>query len=366
MKFLPKLNSKIELGNLSFLPPNATKVERLLPSHMQVHCVEKLREFIYAGSQYYYLTVLIKQFIINGYSNRNPLAPEYIIKTRNNNLLESKLIANANPLIAVLIGISGTGKSVAVERILTTYCTQVIEHAKFEKSYLLMDQLVWLKIDFPCQPTMRSFCLCILDKIDQILGTDYFSLFSYQKQKEEERIEQVAKILWLHGVGLFIVDEFQGITKANGMEKRLILDFLEKINIVVGIPTLLIGTPSALSVLPDVFLSTIVRWSKFSFNEEWNSLVHELLKYQWTLHEVENFSDISRELFEVSLGITDIAIKLYIAAQQYCINRDIARVTPEIITLVNREKYKLVQPMLHVLREEDTKNLLQYSAIVSK
>lgn len=363
LKFLTRSNLKTSLKSIAYSPVNASKEEKSLPSHIKVHCAERLRQFIHASFQHRYLAELIKQSIIDGYIHRNPLTPEYIMKTREKNLLNGVPMSSDFPLIVSLIGISGTGKSIAVERILTTFCSQVIKHSEFKNKYLLIDQLVWLKVNFLCEPTIGDFCLCILDKIDQLLGTPYFLLFRYQK--EEERLEQVAKILWLHGVGLFIVDEFQNIIKATEKEKQVILDFLEKISTVIGIPILLIGTP-ALSALPDVFLFNTVKWNEFSFNEEWDGLIYELLKYQWTSKQVENVKCISKKLYEVSMGIIDIAIKVYISAQQYCINRNIAQLTPEIIMLVSRDKYKLIQPMLHAFRGENKSCLFQYPDLASK
>lgn len=363
LQFLPRYDIEATVRNISYSPPYVSKRERKLPNYIRVHCVERLREWIHALSQHRDLSEMINKIIIRGYIHRNPLTPEYIMKTRMKNILAGVPQFNGISPISSLIGISGTGKSIATERILTTFYPQVIKHSEFKKKYLLVDQLVWLKVDFLCEPTISSFCLCILDKIDQILGTPYFSLFRYQK--EEERIEQVAKILWLHGVGLFIVDEFQNITKAIEKEKRAILDFLEKISAVIGIPILLIGTPS-LSALPEVFLSNTVKWNEFNFNEEWDGLIDELLKYQWTSKKVENVKCISKNLYKVSMGIIDVAIKVYISAQQYCINRNIAQLTPEIILLVSRDKYKLIQPMLHALRGKNIKSLFQYPDLASK
>lgn len=347
MKFLPKIDNQVLLEDITFLPTCVSENERILPKYIRVHCVEKLHDYIFACPKYFYLAELIKSFIIDGYRDRNPLTSQYIVKTREQNLLDKKNIGNNRSRIATLVGLSGTGKSSAVKKVLTTYCTQVIEHAKSKEKQLLMDQLVWLKVDFTCKPTIGNFCLYILEKIDQVLSTTYFSFFQYQKDRE--RIEQVAKILWIHGVGLLVVDEIHNIRDASPRAKDEILDFLEKISDVTGIPVLLVGDLSALSLLPNTFLVNMLKWNKFDFDEEWDMFVRQLLKYQWTYQDCEDAQEISRELYKCSLGIVDIAVKLYISAQQFCINRELHKLTPEIITLISKERFKLIQPSLRHL-----------------
>ena len=343
--------------------PNPSERERNLPSHLRVHCVEKLREWAYPWSAHKDLAKMILRIINIGYSHRNPLTPEYIVKTRMENLLDYNTSLKIVPTIGVsLIGISGTGKSVAVEKILSNYYPQVIKHSEDREKNLLIDQLVWLKVDCLYNPTAKTVCLEILDKIDQILDTPYFPLFKHEK--EDEIMMQVAKILWLHGVGLLVIDEIQELVTAGNKAKLALQGFLEKMCCVIGIPILLIGNPLACSVLPDTFRSNFLRWDRLKYDVEWGKLMRNLFRYQWTSEQAENTSYISRMLYESSLGVVDVAIKVYISAQQYCINLGIRSLTPDIITLVSREKYRLIQPMLYALQKGIESDLKQYPDLV--
>jgi hypothetical protein len=358
---LPSSNIETLLRKMVYCPP-INERERSLPSHVRVHCVEKLREWIQPWSTHKNLAEIILCIIGNGYIYRNPLAPEYILKTRMKNLLSyntnSKIMT---PIVASLIGISGTGKSIAVERILSTHYPQVIKHSVSKEKCLLIDQLVWLKIDCPHNPTIKTFCIQILSKMDQILDTSYLTLFS--RQNEDDLMIQVVKILWLHGLGLLVVDEIQQLTMASNKAKLTLQVFLKKMCNVTGIPILLIGTPLALSVISDTFLSNFLRWDRLD-DEDWKKLMCNLFKYQWTSESTEFTSYISSKLYENSLGIVDIAIKIYISAQQYCINRGIHSLTPEIITLVSLEKNKLIQPMIYALRNGFEKGIKHYPDLV--
>lgn len=351
------------MRKIAYCPPPISKEEKILPSYLRVHCVEKLREWIQPWSTHKNLAEIILRSINDGYIYRNPMTPEYIMKTRKKNLLDD----NTNPKIvspigASVIGLSGAGKSLAVERILSTHYLQVIKHSADKEKCLLVDQLVWLKIDCPYNPTVKTFCMQILDKIDQILDTSYFHLFYYQN--ENDLMMQVAKILWLHGLGLFVVDEVQQLTTAGNKAKVTLQVFLEKMCCVTGIPILLIGNPLACSVLPDTVFSNFLKWDRLKHDEEWEKLMRNLFKYQWTSKQAKNTSYISRKLYEISLGIIDIAIKMYISAQQYCINCGICSLTPDIITLVSREKHKLIQPMLYTLQKGIESDLEQYPDLV--
>lgn len=325
--------------------PNMSDHERRLPQHLRVHCLERLRRLFQPYTAHEEIINLVTGLISNGYAHRNPLTPDFAIKNRKQNLLIAQLgEANYSGMKASLIGLSGIGKSISVERSLYALYSQVIHHSE----RLLIDQLVWLKIDCPSNPSVKTLCSAILSELDRLLGTSYVGLFSWQNV--DDLMIQVAKLLWLHGLGLFIIDNIHELADAQNMVRVTFMDYLNNLGTVLGIPVLLVGTPLAIPVLTPEFLDNMLNWHPLSLGKDWNLFAQALFRYQWTDGYVDISRYISAKLHEISCGIVDVAVKLYISAQQLSISRSVGCLTPEILEVVSNERYLLLKPFLRAFR----------------
>lgn len=68
-----------------------------------------------------------------------------------------------------ILGISGVGKTTAVERILSLY-PQVIGHHEYQGRPLTVMQVVWLKLDCPFDGSIKGLCLNFFQVIDDSFG----------------------------------------------------------------------------------------------------------------------------------------------------------------------------------------------------
>ena len=86
------------------------------------------------------------------------------------------IVATADSLS--IIGISGIGKTTAIERLLLMY-PQVIKHEMYEQQPFNRTQIVWLKIDYPYDGSLSTLCKSFFKAIDDLLGTRYLEKFGY-------------------------------------------------------------------------------------------------------------------------------------------------------------------------------------------
>lgn len=319
---------------LTIYEPPFNESERQIPNHLRMHCAERISDLFIPFNSYQLLEESLRTIIYKGYSHRNPLDLDYICRTRQKNLLNSRSIFNFG---GSLIGLEGTGKRTAISRILSTKYKQTYEHVNKERRFII-EQVLWILIDCPVETPTRMICLHILHDIDRVLGTSYSELFYWQK--EDELLAQVAKILWLHGVGLLIINNIQVLLASNEKIIKSFFEYLSQISDCVGIPVIVIGVPEVESMLPDKYKRNTFIWHSLDFDSEWDLLVKKLLRYQWT-PQIAEVGDVSFELFSNSSGIIDVAIRIYISCQQHCIKYNLPKIDSNIIRAIAELEYSL-------------------------
>ncbi|UFT99940.1 hypothetical protein KO561_02970 [Radiobacillus kanasensis] len=87
-------------------------------------------------------------------------------------------------------------------------------------------------------------------------------------------------------------------------------------------------------------------------------------KYQWTKGEIPFTEEVSSVLYYESLGISDIAIKLYMMVQLRAISSGKEKISTTLIKQVAQEELKMVQPMLNTLKSKDYSKLAKYDDLM--
>lgn len=137
--------------------------------------------------------------------------------------------------------------------------------------------------------------------------------------------------------------------------------FTQLIN-TIGVPVILIGTFKAMKLLSGSFSQARrstgqgdMIMDRLTEGEEWDFFIQELWSYQWTCTATKLTEALKREIYELSQGIVDIAVKLYMLAQweviMYGDNKE--RITVVVLKEVARRHMQLVQPLLKALRRND-------------
>ena len=263
-----------------------------------------------------------------------------------------------------IIGISGMGKTSITDRILSFY-PQVVMHLEYNGIELNTPQLVWLKLECPFDGSIKGLCLEFFLQIDDVLGTNYYNKYRGGKNvPTNAMLPAIAQICKNYGLGVLVIDEIQNlnVAKSGGIEKML--NFFTSLINNVGIPIILIGTQGALDILRSKFRQArrssgqgdiiITRLEK---DDDWKILLEALFNYQWTNKKFYLTEELSDALYEESIGIIDIAIKLYVKAQKEAILNEMDIITPDLIKYVSLHDFNLIKKDIELLKSTDENDI---------
>lgn len=158
--------------------------ERKLDMQYRMHCIYRLFRYFQPLEQHIDIEQRISRSIRQGYLYRNPLTPEYAAGLADGySAMKEK--ASYHVLYGVksttsgftIIGVSGVGKSTAVEKILSLYPQRIV-HTRYRERPLAFTQLVWLKMDCPHDGSLKQLCYQFFYALDLAAGTDYFQQYT--------------------------------------------------------------------------------------------------------------------------------------------------------------------------------------------
>lgn len=333
------------MERLSFHPPYDPR-DRAASVETRNEMLDNLRYFFQALPRHLALSNHIQSMIRTGYAAR---CPEW------GNELMPDLI---QPLVSgALMGLSGLGKTVSVERVLRLQ-PQVILHTEYRGQELFTDkvlgkkQVVWLRVECPHNGSSRSLCMSVLEGLDRALGTNYSEKFGGSRSTTTSMIPEMDRLIRLHYVGLLVIDEFQNLSMGRGIQgTNELFSFLVRIINELSVPVLMIGTAS--SVTPGEEFEVVdqafrVRrratgltdpvWSALRHgSDEWEIFSSQLWTYQYLRKECPLTPAMDLAFYELCQGIPDLAVKLYQQAQLIAISEGEEELTPEFLATVARQ-----------------------------
>lgn len=166
-----------------------------------MHCIYRL--YVQPLEQHIDIEQRISRSIRQGYLYRNPLTPEYASglasgfaamkdKSSYHMLCGTKSVASG----FTIIGVSGVGKSTAVEKILSLYPQQII-HTRYRDMPFASTQLVWLKLDCPHDGSLKQLCYQFFYALDTLLII-------------------MTQLVRQFQIGILVIDEIQHLSRAKG------------------------------------------------------------------------------------------------------------------------------------------------------
>lgn len=354
--------------------PQFDEQQRLLPAELRFHLLQEVLDFFEPLSIHLDLEQRFSRLIRRGYKVRNPL------RRRDWATVEQQLQAltgppqPANPHTSAtsftLLGISGVGKTSAVERILSLY-PQVIRHSQYQEQTLSLTQLVWLKLDCPFDGSIKGLCLNFFDAMDQCLGTRYYSRYSrYGRATTDEMLPSMARVGALHRLGVLVIDEIQNLSEAkSGGDKKMLNFFVQLVN-TMGLPVVLIGTHKARHLLAREFRQArrstgqgCPVWDNMPYDDTWQLFTESLWRYQYVCQPVALTPELSLTLYDETQGITDFVVKLFMLAQIRAIVTGQETLTAHILRSVAADSLQFAAPALSALRRRDRVALQQFEDI---
>ena len=117
-----------------------------------------------------------------------------------------------------IIGISGIGKTTAIERLLLMY-PQVIKHEAYKGEPFNRTQIVWLKIDCPYDGSLSTMCKGFFKAIDDLLGTRYLEKYGYLNRVTSTMLLHMTSLASMYGIGVLVIDEIQHLLHSKMTKK---------------------------------------------------------------------------------------------------------------------------------------------------
>jgi hypothetical protein len=174
---------------------------------------------------------------------------------------------------------------------------------------------------------------------------------------------------------VFLTSFVANYNQAKSGGKEQMLNFFVRLDNIIGLPVIVVGTNKATKILQGDFRQGRRRegigsiyWDRFKIeNDEqkrlWDFFVSPLFDYQFTEESADFTDEFSHILYDESQGITDIAVKLYMLTQFRAIITNQKKITPSLMIKVALEDLQLVRPMLNALRSGSPNEIAKYDDI---
>lgn len=340
----------------------------------RAHCICRIiDDFFQPLSQHIQLHERLSLMIRGGYVGRNPETGDWAKHIQNSyeRVISGDLKAikftdvNSTAQSMTLIGCSGNGKTTAMKQLLSLY-PQVIYHP--DRNF---EQVVYLKIDCSHDGSLKELCLNFFRAMDRALGTtNYQKQYSTSKRPSiETLLAAMAQVANSHAVGVLIIDEIQHLSRSRSGGSEKMLNFFVTLVNTIGLPVILVGTPRAREIFEADMRSArrgsglgAIFWDPMEEGREWKALTDKLWSLQWLQKRDEVLSDEIRALwYDLSQGVLDIVVKLFVLCQLRAIATRVERITPKLMQQVYQDELKPVHPMLAALRSGDVEEMIKFS-----
>ncbi|WP_176315819.1 ATP-binding protein [Burkholderia vietnamiensis] len=262
---LPDIYSERDAAVAMLVRPKFDAAERQLPAEQRWHLLARLKHVVVPRPKYYEIERTVSRLIRAGYVLRNPLQantwrrvycaraqPEgYPDETGSS---EQLMVADSK---ATIVGLSGIGKTTAVDAVLRTYPSQVIRHEIYQGARLPITQIVWLKVTCPENGSISSFCREFARQLDRALGTDKFErMYSRSKLTRDQLEGMMRQHSATYFLGLLVIDEIQRLSLAKTQGAAPLLDFVQDLRDHLKVPTVLVGTYKAIRLFQHLLIFT--------------------------------------------------------------------------------------------------------------
>lgn len=371
---LPPILSKQEVIEKLSYYPHFDESERQLDSHYRFHLIQRVFSMFQVLPYHLDLESRLSRLLRQGYLSRNPLSSSYSASLvsgheKITSSVDQSWFNNSVPRGFTIIGPSGTGKSTAIAKILDQL-PQIIIHSNYQNQDFNFTQLVWLRLECPHDGSVKGLVNQFFITVDGLLGTNYFDKFGRSnKLSVNTLMPLMTQVCSSIGLGILVIDEIQHLS-LRGVGSKLMLNFFTTLSNSIGIPLVLIGTPSAMSVLQREFRQARrgsgqgdLVMDRLGKDEYWHLFLEAIWEYQWVRNPVELSNEMIDVMYEESQGIIDIALKLFALAQIRAISSNKEKLSVSLIKQVAKDNLKLVQPMLAALKSGEISKISQYEDI---
>lgn len=373
IKALPEIISKEETVKKLVFRPKIKNGEVFLPKEYKLNILPRIYKLFLPLPLHVDVWNMINTLIRQGYVARNPFNSNF---KRYNNVLGTKIVNKIYNLdnnenfrttaqCGLLLGISGSGKSTTVQRVINNI-PQIIIHNEYDGTNFNQIQVTWLKLEASATGSIKSLILQFFMQLDSLLGTNNMQRYVSKHLSVDMMIPIMGQVANSVGLGLLIVDELQHLDK----QEKNVMNFFVTIMNSFGVSLLLIGTPACCSMLQRemriarrVSGSGAVIFNPMKNDKQFEILVRGIWKYQWLENPTKLTKDIIDTMFEKSQGVCDLVVKLYVNVQKRAIENGLEEITVDLINKTWDKEFVLLQPMIQAIRSNNMAKKMMFEDI---
>lgn len=382
---LPPIFSEDDVLDRFMVAPRITNQDKAREVNIRYHILKRVKTFIQPLPIHFEVERRLSTLIRRGYLARNPLDNTYFERIRVLNELRDekkpsiqKIDDRLNYIRSTadslsIIGISGIGKTTAIERLLLMY-PQVIKHEEYNGHPFNRTQIVWLKIDCPYDGSLSTLCKSFFKAIDDLLGTRYLEKFGYLNRVTSTMLLHMTSLASMYGIGVLVIDEIQHLLHTKNDQEEM-LNFFVTLSNTVGIPTVLIGTSKAQKLFKGNFRQArraasdgAIIWDRMAEDsEEWQFFLETLWELQCLKSHSELTEDVKKSFYEECQGITAVAVNLFILAQERVLfdeSNPNELITARTLKQTAKKDMQMIQPMMKAVRTNNLHDMMKYEDIM--
>lgn len=382
---LPPIFNEDDVLERFMVTPHITEQDKQSETNIRYHVLKRVKNFIQPLPIHFEVERRLSTLIRRGYLSRNPLDKTFLERIRvlhqlrdyeeeAHKYIDERLnyIRSTADSLSI-IGISGIGKTTAIERLLLMY-PQVIKHEMYKDQPFNRTQIIWLKIDCPYDGSLSTLCKSFFKAIDDLLGTRYLEKYGYLNRVTSTMLLHMTSLASMYGIGVLVIDEIQHLLHSKNDQEEM-LNFFVTLTNTVGIPTVLIGTSKAQQLFRGNFRQArraasdgVIIWDRMNEDsEEWEFFLETLWELQCLKTRSELTEEVKKTFYEECQGITSVAVNLFILAQERVLfddsNED-EKITPKVLKKTAKEDMKIIQPILNSIQKNDLKAMYKYEDIM--
>lgn len=335
--------------------------DRALPAHLRRHLLDAMpAAFLQPMEQHIELSERVSSMLRNGYLDRNPESTDFLQRLglalanlKNPRHEPSARWSRVSGRGMAVIGMSGVGKSRAIEAVLDGY-PQVVWHSELTGSIRTTYQIVWIKLSCPTDGSTKTVCRNFFTAVDRLLGTNYHHLHARNGTLESMR-DDMYTTAFNHGLGVLVIDEVQNLRHAKGANVAALLKFFLMLRDDLNVPVVAIGTEDAISILGGNF--EVARrhtgsplFERMKHDEAFTLFCESMFLAQYLREPIKPSADLLRLLHYLSQGITDLILKLFVLAQTRALSLGLEKLTAELFQEVYDDCLQLLHPYLDDIR----------------
>lgn len=382
---LPPIFDEDDVLERFMVTPRITLQDKQSERNIRYHVLKRVKNFIQPLPIHFEVERRLSTLIRRGYLARNPLDKSFLERIRvlhqlrvdeeeAHKYIDERLnyIRSTADSLSI-IGISGIGKTTAIERLLLMY-PQVIKHETYKEQPFNRTQIVWLKIDCPYDGSLSTLCKSFFKAIDDLLGTRYLEKYGYLSRVTSTMLLHMTSLASMYGIGVLVIDEIQHLLYSKNDQEEM-LNFIVTLSNTVGIPIVLIGTSKAQKLFKGNFRQArraasegSIIWDRMAEDsEEWEFFLETLWELQCLKTRSEITDEVKKTFYDECQGITSVAVCLFILAQERAMFDDDnvnEIIDSKVLKKTAKEDMQTIQLMMKAIRTNNLKDMMKYEDIM--